>query len=180
MKTWFACLLCLAFTGTVSAADPPAASVAAALSSAMRLDEFFANRWNNVAIEVHRRNQSTPDRITCAATAFKPGDFTAKSPQVLEAMFTPDELAEALKFYDSKLGQRWVDMTFDVFRAKDTGAQRQVKLDRKELEKVQAFSDTPLGSRIANMAKITGSDQARETFGLVVLEAIRRCPDPNR
>jgi hypothetical protein len=55
-----------------------------------------------------------------------------------------------------------------------------VKLDRKEIEKVQAFSDTPLGSRIANMAKITGSDQARETFGLVVLEAIRRCPEPNR
>lgn len=180
MKSAFAALFCISIVVLARASDPPPPGVAAALSSAMRLDEFFANRWNKVAIEVHRRNQSSPDRMTCAATAFKPGDFTARAPRVLEALFSPDELAEALEFYESELGQRWVDMTFDVFRAQDTGSERQLKLERHELEKVQAFSDTPLGSRIANMAKITGSDQARETFGLVVLEAIRRCPDPHQ
>jgi hypothetical protein len=176
MKTWVLGLLCAVFVHDAAAQELPVSTLATELSAAMRLDEFFAGRWNSNAVEVHRQNKSTPDRLTCAASAFRTEEFTAKAPKVLEAMFTSAELAEALKFYRSKLGQRWVAMTFDVFRAQDTGTERQVKLGLNELKRLQSYLDTNLGSRIGNMANVTGSEQARSIFGLFIPEAIRRCP----
>jgi hypothetical protein len=149
------------------------------LASAMRLDALFASRANNIAVQVHKMNKSTSDRVTCGATAFKTEEFTEWAPQVLEKLFKPEELKEALDFYRSKTGQRWVDMTFDVFHAEDTGAERTVKLSRQELAEVQKFMSTPLGDRIANMAKITSAPEAKPPmFSSYVFEGMKRCPKP--
>ncbi len=180
MRTWIAGALSLALVTVASAQTLPTANIAADLAKAMRLDEFLADRRNSAAVKVHQMNKSAPDRLKCAASAFKAGEFTAKAPQVLEALFSTAELAEALKFYDSGLGQQWVAYTFDVFHAQDTGAARKVKLAKKDLKKVDAFMATEPGSRIGNMAYISGSDIVRDTFGNVVMDAIRRCPAPGR
>lgn len=146
----------------------------------MRLDEFLASRRNSAAVKVHQMNKSAPDRLKCAASAYKPEEFTAQAPQVLEALFSPPELVEALKFYDSSLGQHWVAYTFDLFHARDTGAVQKVKLGKKDKEKVKAFMATEPGSRIGDMSYVSGSDVVRDTFGNVVMDAIRRCPAQGR
>jgi hypothetical protein len=180
MKTWLAGAFGFAFLSLAGAQALPAANTAADLARAMRLDEFLANRRNSAAVKVHQMNKSEPARLVCAASAFKAGEFTAQAPKVLEALFSPAELAEGLKFYESSLGQQWVAYTFDVFQAQDTGAARKVKLARKEIKKVDAFMATDLGARIGNMAYISGSDVVRDTFGNVVMDAIKRCPAQGR
>lgn len=180
MKSWLACVFGVLFLSVASGQLLRSDNLAANLSTAMRLDEFVANRWNSWAVRIHQLNQSSPDRLRCAASAFKAVEFTVRAPKVLEALFTTAELAEALKFYESKLGQRWVEFTFDLNNSTDAGTPPKVILSTEEKKELSAFFDTGLGSRVGEMKHIIISRPATEIFDDITSPAMRRCPAPPR
>lgn len=176
MKNWSAALLCIAFLGSATAQQLSTPMLASELAAAMRLDEQIAADTNHVAAELHRRNQSSPERIACAASLFTPREFTDDARTILAGMFTPQELATGLNFYRSPSGQRWVEWTYDVLRASHTGAKRTVKLTRQESADVKAFEKTELGLRMTNIAKITSSPEASQILGPKAFSSFSRCP----
>jgi hypothetical protein len=153
---------------------------AAALVRAMRTDVMLLTASKEALSRAASEGYYTKAQLQCFLK-LPASAFTGGLAKILARILTPDEITEALAFYGSPLGTKFVEYSFTTmnrekgtsFPTSPVGSQSPMTAD--EMKRILEFSRTDLGRKVMDKNSILGSPEADATAKRVVARQLTAC-----
>jgi hypothetical protein len=179
MKTLALSILLASLSAAAQAAPAAEPSGSIALVRAMRAEELALSSAKRAFASGALENTYPGVKAACVKRADF-ADFTAPFARVVEQVLNPQEIATALKFYQSDAGVKYVEGTLRRLRARfgdDSGLPKiagEENVSQAETAAISEFASSDLGRKI--MGKQMTESPGALKFGRDMMDELaRRC-----
>lgn len=169
-------IVLMAWSCAASASDAPDAGARAArLIAAMEIGKISVMGLRK-SIEVMKRQGMTDAQAECVR-AIQPSEFDPVLARVAAEELSAAEINEAIRFYESPSGKKYVVMT-EVKSAEMMGIRTSSTMPdftEKEVANIEAFGKTPVFQKLVNENALTRSVSGRNQVQNLTLQILKRC-----
>jgi hypothetical protein len=165
-----AALVILASLVSATAARAGDAVRARELMTLMRADEVVAGAMKS-SLRSRKSGLGLSDAQVACLNAVPHSEFSDVVTQALAEGLGDEELADAIAFYRSPAGMRYVKSLVATMQ----GTQPAEKLNDDDAARVRDFASTPLGDKLLKQALIPNSNAVADKMAEVSAGAIENC-----
>jgi hypothetical protein len=178
MKVFMLAVIGLCAASPALAQDPKVDNPTA-LVRAMRADVIVLEASKSALSRAASEGHFTAAQLECFKK-LPASAFTADLARFLTSQLTPEQIVEAIAFYESQPGIKFVDFLFETFRRESGGSFTATPTGSEpmtvdDLKAVRAFTVTRVGTILVEDRVLLMSQQSREITQKIVGKRLSAC-----